>query len=268
VGDIAECAGGTAETLMPKGVDPHDFSASSEQVAQMAGAQLVVTNGLGLEGGLTEAINSARTEGAPIIEVATLIDPIPFGTADNPESPDSPENQSLDPHFWHDVSRMATVAKLVGETLAEATGDNRYADCGVKAHNALAETDQEVRDILSVIPPENRILVTDHDAFGYFANAYDFEIAGVIIPGGSTLAGASSEELAALVNLIRMNKITTIFSNIAGSSQLAETVSAEAGSTVRVVPLYVGSVGPDGSGAEDYSGMMITNARLIAEALG
>lgn len=265
VDDIAQCAGGAAETLMPVGTDPHDFSASSEQVAHMAQARLVVANGLGLEGGLTDAIGSAEADGAEVMEVAALVDPIPFGEA---SSPSPTEDGSLDPHFWNDVSRMAAVARLVGEKLAEVTGDEAYADCGGEVRDALLKTDQTVREILVVIPAERRVLVTDHDAFGYFAQAYDFEIAGVIVPGGSTLAQASSQELADLVNVIRAKRVPAIFSNIAVSSALADTVAAEAGTTIDVVALYVGSLGPAGSGAEDYSDMMVTNARLIADALG
>jgi zinc/manganese transport system substrate-binding protein len=265
IGDIAECAGVTAETLMPVGADPHDFSVSSEQVALMSRSALIVANGLGLEGGLTEAISSAKTEGAQVIEVAPLVDPISFGEA---RSGDSTESGSLDPHFWNDVSRMATVAMVVGATLAQATGDAAYADCGETVHDALMTVDQEVRDILADIPSERRVLVTDHDAFGYFAQAYDFEIAGVIVPGGSTLADASSSDLAALVDVIRAKRVSAIFSNTAASRVLADTVAAEAGTEVVVVALYVGSVGPQGSGAETYADMMLTNARLVADALG
>ncbi|MBH0052671.1 zinc ABC transporter substrate-binding protein [Salinibacterium sp. SWN139] len=265
VGDITECAGGTTETLMPVGVDPHDFSASSEQVAHMATAQLVVVNGLDLEGGLTDAIASAAGEGAEVMEVAPLIDPLPFGEQ---SSSDSDTAGSLDPHFWNDVSRMATVATLVGDKLAEVTGDDTYADCGSDVHDALEATDQQVRDILSVIPSEQRVLVTDHEAFGYFADAYDFEIAGVIVPGGSTLAEASSQELADLVEVIQEKNVPAIFSNVALSSVLVDTIAAEAGTSIDVVALYVGSVGSAGSGAETYPDMMTTNAQLIADALG
>ena len=256
VGDIVECAGGTEETLMPVGVDPHDFSASSRQVAQMAEAQLVIANGLGLEEGLADAIGSAEAEGARVMEVAPRVDPIPFGDG------------SLDPHFWHDVSRMAAAASLIGSKLAEVTGVDAYADCGGEVRDALMTTDREVRDILAVVPPERRMLVTDHDAFGYFAEAYDFEIAGVVIPGGSTLAEPSSEELASLVDVIRAKGVPAIFSNIADSRPVTEAVAAEAGAEVGVVELFVGSLGAEGSGAETYAGMVLTNARLIAEALG
>jgi zinc/manganese transport system substrate-binding protein len=111
------------------------------------------------------------------------------------------------------------------------------------------------------------VMVTDHDAFGYLADAYDFEVAGVVIPGGSTLAEPSSAELAELVETIQAEGVPAIFSNTADSSALVDAVAAEAGTQVEVVELFVGSLGPDGSGADTYTGMVTTNAQLIADAL-
>ncbi len=92
VGDIMECAGGTAETLMPVGADPHDFSASSAQVARLVEADLVVANGLGLEEGLADALEGAEADDARVLEVAPLVDPIEFGGEHGHE--DEGEDQS------------------------------------------------------------------------------------------------------------------------------------------------------------------------------
>lgn len=255
--DVVDCGGGTVETLMPIGVDPHDFAASSEQIAHMVSAELVVANGLELEEGLTDAIAAAVLDGGRVLEVAPLVGPIPFGTGED----------SLDPHFWHDVSRMAAAAQVIGVRLAEATGDPLYSDCGRRTHDALLAVDQEVREILAGIPAERRVMVTDHDAFGYFAEAYDFEIVGVMIPGGSTLAEPSSESVAALVETIVAAGVPAIFANADDSGDLVDAIAAEVGPEVAVVELYVGSLGPEGSGAETYADMQLSNARLIAEAL-
>jgi len=83
VGDIVACAGGTVETLMPVGADPHDFSASSAQVASVVNADLVVANGFGLEEGLTDALESAEADGTTVLEVAPQVDPIEFGGGDH-----------------------------------------------------------------------------------------------------------------------------------------------------------------------------------------
>lgn len=111
------------------------------------------------------------------------------------------------------------------------------------------------------------MLVTDHDAYAYFAKAYGFEIAGVVIPGGSTDAEPSSADLAGVIDTVKKEKVPAIFSNTTVSPKLVDTVARESGQDVKVVPLYVDSVGPQGSGAETYAGMMTTNARLIADAL-
>lgn len=179
----------------------------------------------------------------------------------------SHENGSMDPHFWHDTARMAEAAESVGAELAEVTGDDACAACGTEVHDALKQTDEQVRDILSAIPADLRVLVTDHEAFGYFADAYDFEVAGVVVPGGSSLAEPSSAELAELVETIDAEGVPAIFSNTADSSALIDTVAAEAGKQVEVIELYVGSLGPEGSGADTYAGMVTTNAQLIADAL-
>jgi zinc/manganese transport system substrate-binding protein len=280
VDDIMACAGGTAQTLMPVGADPHDFFPSSEQVASLVDADLVVANGLGLEEGLSDALDGAAADGATVIEVAPLVDPIEFGGGGHSEEEgehaeeegehaeeDDHGHGSMDPHFWHDVARMAEAAEMIGAELAEVTGDDTYAACGSEVHDALKETDQEVRDILAAIPDDRRVMVTDHDAFGYLADAYDFEVAGVVIPGGSTLAEPSSAELAELVETIQAEGVPAIFSNTADSSALVDAVAAEAGTQVEVVELFVGSLGPDGSGADTYTGMVTTNAQLIADAL-
>lgn len=271
VAQVTACAGGSTTTLMPVGADPHDFSPSSEQVASIVAADLVVANGLGLEEGLADAIESAEVDGATVLEVAELVDPIEFGGhghADEEEHSGEEEHGDLDPHFWHDAMRMATAAQLVGDELAAATGDDTFSECGQQVADDLRGTDAEVREILSRLDDDQRVLVTDHDALGYFAEAYDFEVAGVVIPGGATLAEPSSQELADLVQVITQEGVPAIFSNTAAPSDLTDAVAAEAGATVEVVELYVGSLGPQGSDAQTYAGMMLSNAQRIADALG
>lgn len=253
---VAQCAQSNAVTLMPIGVDPHDFAPSSEQVATMIAADLVVANGLGLEEGLQDALSAAETDGARVVEIAPLVDPIPFS-----------EGESLDPHFWNDVTRMARGAELIGAELADVTGNEQYAQCGAEVSASLLQTDGLVRETLSQVAPDNRVMVTDHDAFGYFAQAYDFEIAGVVIPGGSTLAEPSSRAIADLVDVIESEGVEAIFSNTADPSAIVAAVAAEADTDIEVVELYVGSLGPDGSGAQTYAEMQQTNAQRIAGAL-
>lgn len=268
VGDITKCAGTTSATLMGPGDDPHDFSLASNQVAALTKAKLVVASGLGLEAGMSSALEGAKADGATIFEVAPLLDPLPYQEVHSSGDTHAEDDHGAeDPHVHMDVARMARASGLIGEKLAEVTGDQKYAQCGTEVEAKLQQTDAEVRQILSVIPAEKRVLITDHEAYHYFADSYDFRIAGVVIPGGSTDAQPSSSELADLVKVVREDKVSAIFSNNTVNPRLVEAVAQEAGTDIKVVQLYEGSVGPAGSGAETYSGMMLANARLIADAL-
>ncbi len=275
VGQIAACAGGTADTLMPVNADPHQFSASSSQVADMVKADLVVANGLSLEGGLDASLQQVAADGTEVFRVAEHIDPLPWGAGDHGdegghdghEGHEGHAHGEYDPHFWLDVSRMAAAAQQVGDKVAALTGSDEWATCGAEVAEELTALDGEVRDALADIPEERRVIVTDHEAFGYFNNAYGFHSAGVVIPGGSTEAQPSSQELAGLADVIREEDVRVIFTNAAVNQRLVDALAAEVGGEVRVVSLYEGSVGPKDGPAADYQGMMRENARLISEAL-
>ena len=304
VGDIVACASpnSTAITLMPVGADPHDFSPSSAEVADMVTSDLVVANGLMLEAGLEDALENAASDGATVLEVAPLLDPIPFGGKrsdedghdddhgdkqgdehgdedshsdehgddhgddEGGEDGDEHAHGSEDPHFWFDMNRMATAAEIIGAELAEDNGDV-FAECGSKIADEIRSAEQDVRTLLEAVPADQRILVTDHDALGYLADVYGYEIAGTVIPSGTTLAEPSSADLVELVDVIEDEGVQVIFANTADPTTLADAVAAEAGTDVQVVTLFVGSLGGPGSGAEDYVSMMLTNAELISGAL-
>ncbi len=267
--DIVACADPAASvtTLLPVGADPHDFAPSSEQVADLVTADLVVANGLGLEAGMQEALDNATTDGARILAVAELVDPLPFGGPDVHAGEDAHADEGDDPHFWFDLSRMAVAVEAIGDTLAETQGE-AYADCGRQVADAIRTADEQVRATLESVPAERRVLVTDHDALGYLADAYGYEIVGTVIPGGSTLGEPSSADLAALLQVIEAEDVPAIFTNSASSQDLAESVASESDREVAVVELYVESLGEPGSGAETYLGAMQANADRISSALG
>ena len=279
LGDVANnivaCAGGTVEVLMPIGADAHDFSASSDQVASMINADLVISNGLDLESGLIDSLENAAIDGANVFEIAPLINPIEFGAgmhdeegdAHSDEEGDAHDHADLDPHFWFDMNRMADAAQLMGAELTQITGDLAYTTCADTTATQIQAAESDVREILESVPVENRILVTDHDALGYLADLYGYEIAGTVIPAGTTLASPSSADLAELVATIDAEGVTAIFANTAEPSALAEAVATETGADISVIPLYVGSLGAPDSPAATYIDMMRTNAQLIAQGL-
>ncbi|MGL4831709.1 MAG: metal ABC transporter substrate-binding protein [Propionibacteriaceae bacterium] len=274
---ITACAGGTVTTLMPAGTDPHSFAPSSQQVTAMVKAKLVVANGLELEHQMEKVFESAAKDGAKIYEVGPDLDPIAFEHHDHDHEGEHKEGEekkeeaghehTLDPHFWLDPARMATAATKIGDKLAEVTGDATYRDCAAKTSADLQKLDADITATLAGVPKDKRILITDHEAFGYFSTKYGFELAGVAIAGGSTEAETNSENVAELVETIKEKKVPVIFSNTAVSPKLMESIAHEAGTKVSVVALFVDSVGPAGSGAENYTDMMRKNAELIAQSL-
>jgi zinc/manganese transport system substrate-binding protein len=118
------------------------------------------------------------------------------------------------------------------------------------------------------LPEQSRKIVTNHEAFGYFAQRYGFEVVGVVIPGGSTLAEPSSAELAELVDVMRQEDVRVIFGETSSPSNLADAVAAELGEEVTVIELFTESLGPSGSEAETLSEMLLVNTQRIVAALG
>jgi len=259
LGDLVQNVVGadaSVEVLVPLGADPHDYQASAQQVAAIRDADLVVANGLDLEEGLSDVLESVTDDGANVLELAPLLDPIPFGGGDD-----------QDPHVWFDPIRMAEAAGIIAGGLTEIDPAFDWEARAGAYGTALEVLDADISETLSAIPEGNRVLVTNHDALGYFAARYGFEIAGTVIPSGTTLAEPSSAELAALVEEIQRRGVQAIFAETTEPSTLADAIAAEAGEAVQVVELYTGSLGEAGTGADTLIGMLRTNAQLIAAAL-
>jgi zinc/manganese transport system substrate-binding protein len=255
---VAHVAGDQArvEVLMPIGVDPHDFQPSARQAASLREADLVVSSGLGLEGGLADALEAATEEGTPILELGPALDPRPLG--DDASVPD--------PHWWLDPIRAARAVDLIGERLGEIAAGGWSARAMVYA-DQLNALDGELRSILDAIPDSRRTLITSHAAFGYFAERYDLEVIGVLVPGGATQAQPDPRLLAQLAAVMRAGGVPAVFGETTLPTNLADALANEVGGEVRIAVLYTGSLGAPGSGADTYIGMLRTDAELIADAL-
>lgn len=262
VGDIAaNVAGDLAHVtvLIPWGTDAHEFEPSARQIAALGEADLVVAVGGGYERGLDDILgDGADGNGAATVELATTV-PTRAGEGGEP-----------DPHVWTDPTRMAVAATAIGDALAALPRAADRADTiREQAHAYAAELealDREIHDLLLPIPEARRVLVTNHDALGYFTERYDLRLAGVVIPSLSTLAEPSAADLATLADAVRDAGVTTIFTEITASSDFAATVATQAGD-VDVVALYIESLGKPGGEADTYTAMMRTNARRIAAAM-
>ncbi len=280
-GDVVENLVGddaNVEVIIPIGADAHDFSPSSQQVAAIQTADLVVANGLGLEEGLEDVLEAAAADGVNVLEVAPLVNPIPFGLDDEHsdedhsdeegEHPDEHAHDGDDPHVWMDPDRVALAALEITEALTALDGTIDWMGRAVSYSDELKKAGVEAGEMLAVVAADQRKLVTNHEALGYFADRFDFEVVGVVFPGGSTLSDPSSAELAELVETMEEEGVSTIFGESSSPSTLADAVAAEVGDEVQVVELYTESLGEPGSGADTVIGMTLTNAERVAESLG
>jgi len=259
LGDIvAEVAGAAAdvEVVMPDGAAPHEFAPSARQVEAMAEADLLVVNGAGFEPGLGRAVDRARDAG---VEVFTVTDHLDVLTVEGGGDPD--------PHVWMDPERMATAVEALGERLAELVDDPDAQRARARAYaEELRALAAELDGVLAAVPPERRVLVTNHEVLGYFADRFGFEVVGAVVPSLTTGAQASAGEIEELAALIEREAVPAIFAETTSSSRLAEALADRVGD-VAVVELHTESLGEPGSGADTYVGLLRTDAQLIADAL-
>lgn len=306
LGDVVtELTGGAVDviTVMPVGADPHDFQASAQQVAQMVSADALIVNGAGFEEGLLEVIETAEVDGVQVYAAISTVSPIEFGEGkhdhddhegeeghddhegheghddhddhddhDGEEGHDDHEghdHSGVDPHFFTDPARMAAAVDGIASFLI-ANVDGLDADTVAAAaaayHEELEALDGQVAEVIASIPPANRVLVTNHEVFGYFADRYGFEVAGTVIPAGSTVDGSSAGALAELAELIQAEGVPAIFSDVSASDQLAQALAEEVGD-IAVVELFTESLGDADSEGSTYIDMIRTNAERIAGAL-
>jgi zinc/manganese transport system substrate-binding protein len=290
---------GEVVTLMPPGVDPHGFEPSAMDAATLREADLVVANGLQLEENLLSALDAAEAEGVTVVTIAEQLDPIEFGGhlddhadddhadadhADDDHADDDGHGHDdegddhghgpEDPHVWLDPVRMADGARLIAAELAAvapAVPAEEWEARGDAYATELLAVHAEMEEVLAVVPPAQRVLVTNHDALGYFADRFDFEVLGTVVPGATTQVEADPRQFAQLVEAVEEAQVPAIFAENTDSTTLAEQLASEVLGRVDleldVVRLYTDALGEPGSGAETYPELLRTNARLVADAL-
>ena len=261
LGDVVgELVGDQAEvmTLMPPDADPHSFEISARQAARITGAQLLVSNGLGLEEGLAQHLETAADEGVPIVEAGSLVDVL------------ETESGATDPHFWTDPTQMTSVVDGVTEALLEEIPALDAAELQANAATYTAELealDAEMAEAFAAIPAEQRKLVTNHHVFGYLAARYDFQVIGAVIPSGTTLAAPSASDLDELSTAIEEAGVRTIFADSSQPDRLVQVLADEADVDVAVVPLFTESLTAESGDAPTYLTMMRANTERIATGL-
>ncbi len=251
LGDVTERllagSGVEVDVLIPDGASPHDYQLTPQEVAAIATAEVVVTNGLDLEHEIGDIIDT-QAEGRVIV-AGDFVDTLPIAGGTVP-----------DPHFWMDPVRMQAVVAGISAALVDALPD--HAD-GIATSERfvvaeLADLDTEVRTTLGVVPTDSRRLITNHDGLGYLADRYDLTIVASILP--SDQSSPSPADLAAVESLLAELPDPVVFVDTTESDELARLLAEDTGATV--VELTIAQVEAGG-----YVEMMRRTAQQVAGAL-
>lgn len=263
--DIAQNVAGSrlsVDTLIPVGLDPHEFEPAPQDVAKLADADLIIANGAGFESWLQKTIASAGGK-AVVLEASTGLPVRKPGPGEVPD-PDHPG----DPHFWLDPISVIRYTENIRDALIrlDPAGKDVYTQNAAGYAARLTELDQWIKGQLAAIPAEKRLLVTNHESLGYFADRYGFQIVGTIIPSVTSGSAPSARQLAELANRIRQTGVRAIFLETGSNPQLADQLAAEAGIQV-VSQLYTHSVTTSGGSAPTYIDMIKFDVNQIVSGL-
>lgn len=262
---VRQIAGDSLEVtgLMGPGVDPHLYKPTQGDISQLSEASLILYNGLHLEGKMQEVLEKLSNRKS-VVAVSRNIPSSSLIILNQPQG-------APDPHIWFDVMLWSSAIQTISETLQEH--DPPRADYYRQRTEAyleeLEQLHQEVREQISTIPEQQRVMVTAHDAFSYFGRAYDIEVRG--LQGISTLAEYGVQDISRLVDYISQRNIKAVFVESSVSPKALEAVvegSRQRGHTIRIGgSLYSDALGSPDSETGTYTGMLRYNVRTIVESL-
>ena len=267
VADMVRQIGGEfvqVEQLMKSGVDPHLYRPNTDDVKAIRSADIVFYNGFKLEGKMGDLLG-LKTKGTK--KHVALADAIPKEAALG-----DPEHETADPHVWMDVQLWAATTKLIETELKERIPSKAdfFTQRALELRERLQKLDSLGKRWFESIPQEHRILITSHDAFRYFGRRYGLQVEGIL--GISTASDAGQKRISQLVDLLVEKKVPAAFVESSVPEKLVRSIveGAEAkGWKVSIGgELYSDAMGPTGSGADTYEGMMTHNFRTITNALG
>ena len=276
------------EMVIPPGGDPHSFEPSLRDRETMESADLIVANGLFLEESLADTIDAVENTGVPVLYVGDGIDTISVAEADgvehsdddhDSEEHDSEEHDSEghegddhdhggdDPHVWWDPTRIADAVPLIADELAVLGVDPASLEtCTGRYLAELTTLDADIAAIVAPLPVDERLLVTNHDSLAYFADRYDFDVLGSVIPSSSSLAATSPADLDALAADIEATGVSAIFADTQNSSVDADALANRIGN-VEVISMLTDTLDEPGTEQGTYLGWLRQNATTIVDAL-
>ncbi len=257
--DIAQNVAGDrakVEALLPVGADPHSYQAAPSDVAKIAESKVLILNGLEYEHFIESLLENAGGERL-VIEATTGLKP----------KEDAGNEHGVDPHMWLDPNLVITYVGNIRDGFIEAdpAGAETYKVNADAYIAELKDLDKWIVEQVNAVPAERRLLVTNHEAMGYFAERYGFEVAGSVIPSFSSNAAPSAQEMAGLIDGIKKLNVPAIFLDTADNDVLAKQIAGETGVMI-VADLHLESL-TDGAPAPTYIDMMKNNVSKIVKAL-
>jgi ABC-type Zn uptake system ZnuABC Zn-binding protein ZnuA len=245
------------DQILQPNTDPHTYEPRPSDVEAAAGARLVFANGDNLDSWVGRLVADSGGD-------ATIVDLGRRAPVRLPGESSGAEASRYDPHWWADPRNAAAAVRAIAASLGRAdrsrAGEFRRRAAAYLAR--LRTLDAGIARCLSGVPASSRKLVTDHDAFGYFAHRYGIDVVGAVIPSQTTEAEPSAKEVANLVRLIRREHVAAVFPESSINPKLATTIADETGATSSYT-LYGDTLGPSGSAAATYIGMERANANAM-----
>jgi zinc/manganese transport system substrate-binding protein len=260
---VKELVGDKATVIVsiPNGLDPHEWEPSARDIEAINKADLVIENGLGLEGGMQKTLAAAKSNGVRFFTASDYITVRHVGSGEGIPSGDPDQAPgAADPHLWMDPVGMKSVVSGLAPVLMKDLNLDVAAQAQ-SLEDRLDALNNEVSNTVASLPQDNRKLVTGHESMGYFAQRYGFKLVGVIVPSLSSEAEVSAADLATLKQAIDDNHVKAIFTELGTSPAVAKAIGDETG--VKVIELTTHALPADGS----YFTFMSDLATVITNAL-
>lgn len=246
--------------ILQPGADPHVYEPTPRDTRTFEEAGLILYNGYNLEPGLIRLMESSGKK-ARKVAVGEVVQPLQLNKEGKGRVPD--------PHVWGDVQNAIAIVNRIRDELIQLSPEDKdtFTQNAAKLTAELKQLDQWIRQQIQTIPANQRQLVTTHDAFQYYANAYGLKVAGTLI-GISTEEQPSAQTVKQLVEAIKATQTPAIFAETTINPTLITTVSQSAGVKLSPQKLYSDSIGAPGSDGDSYSKMMVANTTAITQNLG
>jgi zinc/manganese transport system substrate-binding protein len=282
VADFVRAVGGdvvAVDQVLQPNTDPHEYEPRPSDVADAAGAELAFASGEDLDSWIEEIVSDGGGD-AEIVDLGAAVpEQLPgggeehehgeegqaeeeHGHSEEGHAEDAHHHDSeLDPHWWHDPRNAEAAVREIQRRLSAADPGNKalYRRNAEEYLRRLGRLDAGIARCFDRIPPAQRKLVTDHDAFNHFAHRYGIDVVGAVIPSPTTQAQPSAKDVSELIDLIEREGVRAVFPESSLSANVADAVARQTGATSEY-ELYGDTLGPEGSAGATYIGMEAANA--------